>query len=119
MSTSVERSAKTVGVVSEMLSKTLMIPDFSATNTRPSSANRSEVGRVIPVHTFVSLKPLRVVDAAANWAPFGGVLVEPVVLVSSDRNRWAGAGSAAATGRTAATGRSPASRTMVATTDAA
>ena len=82
-------------------------------------AKRSEVGRVIPVHTFVSLKPLRVVDAAANWAPFGGVLVEPVVPASSDRKRWAGAGSAAATGRTAATGISPATRTTMAASDAA
>jgi hypothetical protein len=36
---SVRRSANTVGVVSSRLSKTLMRPLFSATNTRPPGVN--------------------------------------------------------------------------------
>ena len=44
--TFVRRSANTVGVVSERLSKTLISPLFSATKTRPSEAKRTTVGFV-------------------------------------------------------------------------
>ena len=44
----VRRSANTVGVVSDRLSKTLMSPLFSATKTRPSGENRTAVGWVSP-----------------------------------------------------------------------
>ena len=48
------RSAKIVGVGSDRLSKTLIRPLFSATKTRPSDANSTDVGLVRPVKTVVS-----------------------------------------------------------------
>ena len=55
--TCVRRSAKTVGVVSVRLSKTLMRPLFSATKTRPSGEKRTAVGWVSPLKTISSWKP--------------------------------------------------------------
>ena len=69
--TFVRRSAKTVGVVSERLSKTLMSPLFSATNTRPSEANRITVGLVSPLKTVVSTKPAGTTPADAVSGPGG------------------------------------------------
>jgi hypothetical protein len=57
------RSAKTVGVVSVRLSKTLIRPLFSATKTRPSEANRMAVGFVSPLKTTLSWKLAGRVDA--------------------------------------------------------
>jgi hypothetical protein len=57
------RSAKTSGVVSASESKTLMTPRFSATNTRPSRANRTAVGFVSPLNAIDSWKPLGSVAA--------------------------------------------------------
>ena len=51
------RSANTVGVVSVRLSKTLMRPLFSATNTRPSGEKRTAVGWVSPLKTISSWNP--------------------------------------------------------------
>ncbi len=50
------RSANTVGVVLVRLGKTLMMPLFSATNTRPSRANFTAVGWESPVKTVDSWK---------------------------------------------------------------
>src|SRR5215216_1640146 len=55
--TLVRRSANVVGVVSAMLSNTLMRPLFSATKTRPSEAKRKVVGSVSPEKTVVSWNP--------------------------------------------------------------
>src|SRR5919106_3800566 len=55
--TLVRRSAKTVGSVSERLSKSLMMPLFSATNTRPSGENSTTVGYSRPSKTTESWKP--------------------------------------------------------------
>jgi hypothetical protein len=57
------RSAKTVGVVSLRLSKTLMRPFFSATKTRPSLAKRTAVGVLSPLKRLDSWKPLGSVAA--------------------------------------------------------
>src|SRR5262245_5380130 len=62
--TLVRRSAKTVGLVSLRLSKTLIRPLFSPTNTRPSAANWTTVGSVSPLNAIVS------------WNPGGSVSVE-------------------------------------------
>ena len=45
--TFVRMSTNVSGVVSVRLSKTLMIPRFSATNTRPSPANLTTVGSTV------------------------------------------------------------------------
>ena len=66
--TLVRRSAKIVGVGSVRSSKTLMRPLFSATNTRPSLANRTAVGCSSPAKTTDSSKPLGSVTADAARA---------------------------------------------------
>jgi hypothetical protein len=71
----------TVGVVSARLSNTFNVPFFSATKTRPSGENRTEVGLLSPEKTTLSEKPLGS-EAAAVGA---------VVAIRSWRNRW-GAG---------------------------
>jgi hypothetical protein len=52
-----------------MLSKTLTMPRFSATNTRPSGENRIAVGLVRPEITVVSWNPLGSVVADARAEP--------------------------------------------------
>jgi hypothetical protein len=63
--TFVLRSAYSVGVGSLTLSKTLISPLFSATNTLPSAAKRTAIGTLRPVITAVSWKPLGTAAAAA------------------------------------------------------
>ena len=46
-----------VGVVSPRPSKTLMLPVFSATKTRPSGEKRTAVGGLRPLNAVVSWKP--------------------------------------------------------------
>jgi hypothetical protein len=48
------RSAKTVGVESNRLSKTLIRPVCSVTNTRPSGAKQTTFGLVSPLNATVS-----------------------------------------------------------------
>ena len=51
------RSAKSVGVVSVRLSKTLIRPFFSATKIRPSGEKRRAVGFESPLNTTDSWNP--------------------------------------------------------------
>ena len=55
--TLVRRSANTSRLVSDERSKTLIIPLFSATKTRPSGAKRTAVGLVSPENTVRSENP--------------------------------------------------------------
>jgi hypothetical protein len=73
----VRRSAKVVGVVSARPWKSLMRPFFSATNTRPSGAKASDVGRSSPSIAASSWKPgFLVVNEMfrPQWVP--GALLE-------------------------------------------
>ena len=53
-------------MVSNRLSKILIRPPFSATNTRPSGEKRTDVGSVSPLKTISSWKP------GGNDAPDAG-----------------------------------------------
>ena len=64
----VRRSAKTVGVVSERLSKTLISPLFSPTKIRPSEANWMTIGFTSPLNTTLSTNPVGTLnDWGVNW----------------------------------------------------
>src|SRR6476661_6205002 len=111
--TFVVRPPKTVGVWSARLSKTLIVPLFSATNTLPSPANRIAVGLTRLDQTTVSWKPAGTAPAVATWAVWGQL----GSAVSAERAMKAAGhcteaacpavgGSAAATDRVAIGGRS-------------
>src|SRR5215218_2265724 len=85
---------KAFGVVSVRLSKILMVPLFSATNTRPSAAKRIAVGLVSPDQTVVSWKPEGAMLAVATGSPLALVahLSPAAALASASRKRcWHGA----------------------------
>ena len=64
--TFVVRPLNTVGVGSARLSKTLIVPLFSATKTRPSAANRIAVGLTRPDQTVVSWNPAGMAASTAG-----------------------------------------------------
>src|SRR4029453_1051961 len=84
LKTLARRSAKTVGLGSDRLSKTLMMPLFSATNTRPSDANWTTIGLTSPLNTVDSEKPEMAASGSAA-----------VTLSDSRRNPGFAWGSAA------------------------
>src|SRR5215216_620655 len=84
--TRVRKSAHTVGVGSAMLSNTRIRPAFSATKTRPSGAQRIDVGFVKPDLTTESVTEGGSAAAASCWVAVPRLFVAKTLLVRA----WAG-----------------------------
>src|SRR5262245_13882399 len=86
--TTTRKSANTVAVLSARLSKTLIVPDFSATKTRPSGENSMFVGCTRPLRATSSWNPGCTGVAAAGRLAKGTIASDEITTAEpSTRHR--------------------------------